>query len=118
MVRCAIISRVTDLGALAARLPAQVLGLLLVLAPAVVATGSGNAAARVLAILAGLVGAGLVFGGLKHRLDRQHRVNQGPRPSTPEGDVDGLRSVTADPRSLAGMEAPSDDHPVVARFNL
>ena len=30
----------------------------------------------------------------------------------------GIKSVTADPASLADMEAPSDHRPVTARFNL
>jgi hypothetical protein len=30
----------------------------------------------------------------------------------------GTKSVTADPASLADMEAPSDHRPVIARFNL
>lgn len=32
--------------------------------------------------------------------------------------LDGIKSATADPASLAGMKAPSDHRPVVARFNL
>lgn len=32
--------------------------------------------------------------------------------------LDGIKSVTADPASLAGVKAPSDHRPVIARFNL
>jgi hypothetical protein len=38
--------------------------------------------------------------------------------STESLPVEGIKSVTADPASLAGMEAPSDHLPVIARFNL
>jgi endonuclease/exonuclease/phosphatase family metal-dependent hydrolase len=38
--------------------------------------------------------------------------------STESLPMDGIKSVTADPASLAGMEAPSDHRPVIARFNL
>ena len=38
--------------------------------------------------------------------------------STESLPVDGVKSATADPASLAGMKAPSDHRPVVARFNL
>ena len=38
--------------------------------------------------------------------------------STESLPLDGLKSVTADPASLASMEAPSDHRPVIARFNL
>ena len=32
--------------------------------------------------------------------------------------MDGIVSATADPASLAGMTAPSDHRPVIARFDL
>jgi hypothetical protein len=32
--------------------------------------------------------------------------------------LEGIKSVTADPASLAELEAPSDHRPVIARFNL
>lgn len=58
--------------AVAATLPAQLLGLLLVLAPAVAAplplSGTGGTLVRVLAVVAGVAGAAVVFGGLLHRL--------------------------------------------------
>ena len=58
----------------AATLPAQLLGLLLVLAPAVAdplpVTGSAGVLVRSLALVAGLAGAAIVFGGLLHRLAR------------------------------------------------
>lgn len=38
--------------------------------------------------------------------------------STESLPLDGIKSATADPASLAGMKAPSDHRPVVARFNL
>ena len=38
--------------------------------------------------------------------------------STESLPLDGIKSVTADPASLADMEAPSDHRPVIARFNL
>jgi endonuclease/exonuclease/phosphatase family metal-dependent hydrolase len=38
--------------------------------------------------------------------------------STESLPVPGIKSVTADPASLAGMDAPSDHRPVVARFTL
>ncbi len=38
--------------------------------------------------------------------------------STQSLPMDGIKSATADPASLADMEAPSDHRPVIARFNL
>jgi hypothetical protein len=38
--------------------------------------------------------------------------------STESLPLEGIKSVTADPASLADMEAPSDHRPVIARFNL
>jgi endonuclease/exonuclease/phosphatase family metal-dependent hydrolase len=38
--------------------------------------------------------------------------------STRSLPLDGIKSATADPASLAHMEAPSDHRPVIARFNL
>jgi endonuclease/exonuclease/phosphatase family metal-dependent hydrolase len=38
--------------------------------------------------------------------------------STESLPMDGMVSATADPASLAGMSAPSDHRPVIARFNL
>ena len=38
--------------------------------------------------------------------------------STESLPIEGIRSGTADPRALAGMKAPSDHRPVVARFSL
>jgi hypothetical protein len=38
--------------------------------------------------------------------------------STESLRLEGIKSVTADPVSLADMEAPSDHRPVIARFNL
>jgi endonuclease/exonuclease/phosphatase family metal-dependent hydrolase len=38
--------------------------------------------------------------------------------STQSLPIDGIKSATADPASLAHMEAPSDHRPVIARFNL
>ena len=38
--------------------------------------------------------------------------------STRSLPVDGIKSATADPASLADMKAPSDHRPVIARFNL
>ena len=38
--------------------------------------------------------------------------------STESLPLDGIKSATADPASLADMKAPSDHRPVVARFNL
>jgi endonuclease/exonuclease/phosphatase family metal-dependent hydrolase len=38
--------------------------------------------------------------------------------STESLPVDGIKSATADPASLADMEAPSDHRPVIARFNI
>lgn len=38
--------------------------------------------------------------------------------STESLPLDGVKSATADPASLADMEAPSDHRPVIARFNL
>lgn len=38
--------------------------------------------------------------------------------STESLPLDGIKSATADPASLARMKAPSDHRPVVARFNL
>ena len=38
--------------------------------------------------------------------------------STESLPLEGIKSVTADPRSLADMKAPSDHRPVIARFNL
>lgn len=32
--------------------------------------------------------------------------------------IDGIKSATADPASLADMKAPSDHRPVIARFSL
>jgi hypothetical protein len=32
--------------------------------------------------------------------------------------IEGIKSATADPASLAEMEAPSDHRPVIARFSL
>jgi hypothetical protein len=32
--------------------------------------------------------------------------------------IDGIPSATADPASLAGMDAPSDHRPVINRFDL
>jgi hypothetical protein len=38
--------------------------------------------------------------------------------STESLPMDGIVSATANPASLAGMAAPSDHRPVIARFNL
>jgi hypothetical protein len=38
--------------------------------------------------------------------------------STASLPLEGIKSVTADPASLADLEAPSDHRPVIARFNL
>jgi hypothetical protein len=38
--------------------------------------------------------------------------------STESLPLEGIKSVTADPASLADLEAPSDHRPVIARFNL
>jgi len=38
--------------------------------------------------------------------------------STESLPMDGIKSATADPASLADMKAPSDHRPVIARFNL
>jgi hypothetical protein len=38
--------------------------------------------------------------------------------STESLPLEGTKSVTADPRSLAELEAPSDHRPVIARLNL
>jgi endonuclease/exonuclease/phosphatase family metal-dependent hydrolase len=38
--------------------------------------------------------------------------------STRSLQMDGIKSVTADPASLASMKAPSDHRPVIASFNL
>jgi endonuclease/exonuclease/phosphatase family metal-dependent hydrolase len=38
--------------------------------------------------------------------------------STESLPLDGIKSATANPASLADMEAPSDHRPVIARFNL
>lgn len=38
--------------------------------------------------------------------------------STESLPLEGIKSVTANPASLADMEAPSDHRPVIARFNL
>lgn len=38
--------------------------------------------------------------------------------STESLPLEGIKSATADPASLADMEAPSDHRPVIARFNL
>jgi endonuclease/exonuclease/phosphatase family metal-dependent hydrolase len=38
--------------------------------------------------------------------------------STESLPLEGIKSVTADPDSLADLEAPSDHRPVIARFNL
>jgi endonuclease/exonuclease/phosphatase family metal-dependent hydrolase len=38
--------------------------------------------------------------------------------STESFPLEGIKSATADPASLADMEAPSDHRPVIARFNL
>jgi endonuclease/exonuclease/phosphatase (EEP) superfamily protein YafD len=38
--------------------------------------------------------------------------------STESLPIDGIKSATANPASLADMEAPSDHRPVIARFSL
>jgi hypothetical protein len=38
--------------------------------------------------------------------------------STESVAIDGIRSATADPASLAGTTAPSDHRPVIAQFDL
>jgi hypothetical protein len=38
--------------------------------------------------------------------------------STESLPLEGIKSVTADPASLAELAAPSDHRPVIARFNL
>ena len=58
--------------------------------------------------------------GVKELIDQilvSHRLVHA-LDSTEALPLDGIKSVTADPRSLADMDAPSDHRPVIARFNL
>jgi endonuclease/exonuclease/phosphatase family metal-dependent hydrolase len=58
--------------------------------------------------------------GVKELIDQvlvSHRLVQA-LDSTESLPLDGIKSVTADPASLADMKAPSDHRPVIARFNL
>jgi endonuclease/exonuclease/phosphatase family metal-dependent hydrolase len=58
--------------------------------------------------------------GVKELIDQvlvSHRMVHA-LDSTESLPMDGIVSATADPASLAGMQAPSDHRPVIARFNL
>jgi endonuclease/exonuclease/phosphatase family metal-dependent hydrolase len=58
--------------------------------------------------------------GVKELIDQilvSHRLVHA-LDSTESLPIDGIKSATADPASLADMEAPSDHRPVIARFSL
>jgi hypothetical protein len=58
--------------------------------------------------------------GVKELIDQilvSHRLVRA-LDSTESLPIDGIKSATAEPASLADMEAPSSHRPVIARFSL